>query len=456
MIERKHRRPIGFYERQFVVRNIGNFYTSFNVTGKYRGTRRITPNVLSRALKKLIRDSNYWLVYNFYRTHSYKSDKEYDGTNFEVRPLESLNYNDAVKCMSVQSFDNSVLKMFNDLRPEMNSPTLALWMVYLIESSSDKRQYVSLVCDHALLDGVSGSKFHKDLMEALNLQDEYCEMQQTLFSYEDEKDYLGDSLIGPVEQLTGLFQPNFSTIIGHFASTFKDMLTYKWTNSPVSESVFAHNVITKEMTTDYQIVNFAPSELSKMLEFCRRNKITLTPFIHIIALKLLEKRFLPSQFQDIYGCLVSLINIFKPSQLLLNSDDEWLSLMKDFHQEIIDDLSSLDSFKEKGLVKYTNVWNSQEAKIGKREGRQTLLTSNIGMLKLPKPTCFGFTLEDVIFSSSTCGRYHFILDVAASEIGGLNVVFAYLPEYSKIVYPDGTRAMDNLIAEFKSRCSTIK
>lgn len=478
MIDNKHRRPVGFYERQFVVRNIGDFYTSFNVTGKFGGSRRITPEILSCALKSLIENSNYWLVYNFFRTRCDKPDKEYDGTNFEVRPLEQLNYDDAVTHLVCDTFDSSTLRMFNDLKPDMDSATLALWKVYLIEARCDNSQYVSFICDHALLDGLSGAQLQKNLLAELNLlQYDNCVMQDQLFNYEKEKHNLGDSLIAPVEELTNLFQPSPWSVAEYYISSIKLLLPSfpKWFSSLKAEPIFAHNDIKKDMRTEYRVVNFSTEELTKMLAFCRKHGITLTPFLHVVALKVLEsiffaslypdvkfatkncitvdgRRFMPARYKYRYGCLVSLIGIVRSSQILGVKEGSWINLMKDFHQEIINDLSSLLSFKEKGLVRYTNIWDSLEAKIGKRDGRQTLLSSNLGILQIPRSSDDEFTLDDLIFSSSTCGRYHFILDAISTEIGGLNVVFAYLPEYDEVCVANGVSAMEAVVSGFKDRC----
>lgn len=478
MIESRHRRRTGFFEKQYVCRNIGAFYSNFNVTGKYGGSSHITPAILSHALRDWLENMDFWLVYNFYRCDSSISDVEADGSNFEVRPVEKLAFDSVVEFQTVDAFDSGTMEWLNDVRPPMNTENGALWKVYVFDSKADGKQYMTFLCDHALLDGMCGAEFQKTMPKFLNQNWDKTEQLTYLFDYEADKHLLGDSILEPRELMSDLFQLSYWQTAAFYLSKWARLLLpvaaseYLGLTPPAADPpIFTHSIIEKDTRSKFKIFNLNPDQLAALRAVCKDNNLTLTPLVHTLALNSLEKTLIktvsppdsvpPSTYSCIavngrknvpqtktqgfiYGCLVSATLHLDPP--LPSAVDNLLELllprMRQYQKEISENQKTLLSFKQYGgYGALSQVWKSYEQIAGTKQ-RFTLLNSNLGFIQPDVGPDSHFTLDDSFFASSTCLKYHVITNFTSTATGGLTVVIAYLPEYDSVI--------DGFVSDYKN------
>ncbi|KAG7191953.1 uncharacterized protein KQ657_002559 [Scheffersomyces spartinae] len=476
MVERRHTRRPGFFEKQYICRNIGGFYSNFNVTGKFGGSVRITPGNLSHSLRAWLEHMDFWLVYNFYRVDDSIEDEEADGSNFEVRPVTKLSFDSVVEFQTIESFDSGTLEWLNDLRPPMNTENGALWKVYVFDSQNDGKQYMTFVCDHALLDGMCGAEFHKTMPKYLNQKWDETEPLINIFDYELDKHLLGDTILGPRELMSDLFQLSYWQTATYYLTKWAKIYLpqvaseYLGLQETIDPPVFLGSTIEKDTRSKFKMFNLTPDQLKILRGVCKRYNLTLTPVVHTIALYTLENTLIKTVSKTgnqpssctciavngrkhipqtktqgfIYGCLVSAtVHNDPPLPLALSTGNKTnnindimpllLPRMNQYLNQIIDNQKSLLSFKQYGgFGALTNAWKAYKAIPGTKQ-RYTLLNSNLGFIDPGTRPESHFILEDSFFASSTCLKYHVITNFTSTAIGGLSVVIAYLPEYDLLI-----------------------
>ncbi|KAK6455196.1 alcohol acetyltransferase [Scheffersomyces xylosifermentans] len=477
MVIAAHRRKLGFNERYYLCRGNEGYYTNFNITVTY--PHRISVELLSNALKELI-TKNSWLSHNFFKLDN-QDDTVANGHNYEVRYVDKIKFEDVVTFKNVDVFDGNVLSEINNITCPMNVE-LPLWRIVVLETSNGK-QFFCGVFDHSIFDGMSGAQFMKDLTKELNTATEVYD--EYLFDYERDQLFLPKLILPAVDTLTDLFKLSFIDIVKYYANKYLPNVILNFftklrnlvSPDPMKPNlgvnpVFKCGLITKDLRTNYRVLNFSNEQIEKVTQFCRSQDLTITPYFDIIAVKCLEetvykavdpstefstinlvavngRRYYDHFENFLYGVMVCGDPILTPP---LTSD--LLSYMKYFHRTMMERIRTKSSFKLVGLYRFYNLWDFFKQKLNKADGRFTITISNLGKFVQPKGR---FEVEEIYFGSNTAITYHFILNMSTSEKGGLNVVFGYLPEYDNL-YVNDKKVLDiffekfyNMILEFPTQ-----
>ncbi|CAK7919226.1 hypothetical protein CAAN3_29S00100 [[Candida] anglica] len=480
-----HTRKPGFYERQYICRNVNKYYNNFNVTAQYN--RYISPEHLSNALRRLILKNTSFAL-NFYRQDgsTKEQDQDQNGNNFEVKPVKKILFDDVVSFEEIpDEFNDQCLESINKLQPEMNKLSTPLWGVVVYKSESLNCQYICFYCDHTLFDGTSGVQFHRDLIVELEelSNASTLEKMQILFNYEDDRDDLPTKLSPALEMKTDLYhRPFFSKIINTIINSFWNDKTIgvldalkKIFSSYFSEleikkprPFFEYNPVRPDIIHKYKIINFTPTEVKKILAFCKSEGTTLTPYIGTIGIHCLNntiipvctggeesitslrcsingRRFFPEIQDELkYGVCVSTTQY--EIEPLENSSI--VSKVRCIGDNLRKTASTKEVFWTTGdKLKETNFWDSFKKTVGGKR-RETLYTSNLGQVSIKAGD---LEVTNIWFSQSNGIAFHFVFSVVSSVGGGLNICLGYLPEYGTLKQKNSAEfAIDEFVKKFKT------
>ncbi|EMG47238.1 SPAC18B11.03c Uncharacterized protein C18B11.03c [Candida maltosa Xu316] len=465
MVEPQHRRPVEFLERYYICRTTEKYSSNFSISVRYNH-RSISKALLSHALHQLI-TNNSWFVQNYFHIN-HKMDDLANGTNYEVRILDSVKFEDAVSYKQVDQFDASCLEFLNDFVFTMKA-NLPLWKVFVFEES-DGGQVISVCYDHSHFDGLSGVQFQKDLAKELSrvANEEYFDV---LFDYRRDFDKLPKQILPARENLTDLFSLSWTEYINltlkKHVPYYDSLLNYLSPSSNGLPIFHTDKPVDKNLKTRFRILKLKPDEVDKISKYCRSIGVTLTSYFDIICLKSLQetvftkvhpssdfntsslvaingRRYYSDEIKNfLYGCMVCGAPIILPN---IKEGDNLEITMKKFHAEMTDDINSKKSFKAVGVLKYTNMWDFFKQKLNKIGGRYTLTISNLGKIGNSNDTV---TFEEMYFTSNTGVVYNFVLNMTTLPNGELTVVFGNLPEFENHEM-NNQPIMDEFLSVFKS------
>lgn len=446
----EHRRSPGFNEHTFIFRNKDGFYSNFNVTARY--SKPILRDILSNALSSLI-SKNLWLAYNFFQVAL--RDPPDVRKDYELRYVNLISFKSVVEYRKIRSFDEDTFETMNTFNNKIGEENTPLWKICVFET--DDVQYVCAYFCHSLADGGTALQFHKDLANELAHFENAEKDVEILFEYHSNL----PKVKPPVETLTPLYYPSVFQKIWLWLNV-KFPCISRWINNTVNyfsgakpPPVFSSIPIEKDLSTKFKILNFPPSQVRKITQYCRSNGITMTPFFNILGLNSIEKTIYPhfpqsdgsimyssSNFIAIegrryyerlstpfaYGTLVcGAPTIYHPMNL--KSDEDLLKYFKEFHGIIRKELDTKRSFKLVWLNLIIDFPQMLRNKIGKLE-RYTTMISNLG--KVVDDPSLLWKIEDAWFGLNTSVGYHFILNMVSTETGGLNLVIPYNPIYDEL------------------------
>lgn len=470
-------REPGFFERQYICRNVNRYYTNFNLVVKLNG--EVTKPLLSHALKRMI-DNHPWFLHNFYRIGSLKDDEINNGRNFEVKIVNVIRFEDVVEFKDIDGeMDANILEEVNLVTCPMNEPELPLWRIRVYESKNHG-QFICLCCDHSLFDAVAGLEFQKELVQTLEAcEDEVSGTLKTLKVLFDKKDIdPGHPDIEDArEKMLDLFQVPYSATLKSYLnnipfwkSASSYLSNYFTTNNRVDLNknlIFRYNPTTaNDIKAKYKILSFTTEELKNMLEFCKQKEITLTPYINILALQCLQETVFEEVKDDeteafsttslvavngrryydlpnfLYGALAGSLGLtFGPmpaaQNKILTTD-----YMLEASYKLKKCVETRECFAERGLLKDLDYWKYFSSKLG-TGGKSSLVVSNLGVVK-DKPNS-KWKIEDLWFGLNTGIMYQFVVNITSTERSGLKVVFCYTPDFDDLINDEGTKVIDNFI-----------
>lgn len=200
----------------------------------------------------------------------------------------------------------------------MNEPTLPLWRVIIFENRYNRlEQFVCFYCDHALFDGISGLEFHKELLRELsNLSSDGHTDDLKLLSILFENNETPTLDICEIEEAREEMLDIFDVPLRYrLMNCFRSFFVYKWVSSfltfsrgnliffggslaqdfdpyyldLLNHSTFTYKPISKDLSTKFKTLTFNNAEVEKMLSFCKKSNLTLTPYFNIIALQCLQE-----------------------------------------------------------------------------------------------------------------------------------------------------------------------
>mmetsp|Transcript_8519 Transcript_8519/g.10618 ORF Transcript_8519/g.10618 Transcript_8519/m.10618 type:complete len:501 (-) Transcript_8519:334-1836(-) len=491
------RRP-GFNERSYICRNTNKHYTNFNLTVKLN--QRLTPELLSHALKALI-IKNSWFTLNFYRLGTKDMDGPMNGENFEVRKVKSIRFEDVVTFKTIDStFDSNILEEVNELICSMNEPFLPLWRIIVFENKfNPSEQFICFYCDHAVFDGIAGLEFQKELLRELSNSSnskDGLELVSVLFENDEASEERSLEIDKAREEILNIFDVPFYYWIMDY---FKSSLFCKWVLSSINclrksltlfkgplaqtldpydldllkHTMFRYKPISRNLSTKYKVLSFNNEEVKKMTSFCKMQGLTLTPYFNIIALQCLQETVFTGIKEPkkqmfstssciaingrryynfpkfLYGTLTGAEILNFGSMPPFSNKIHTIEYMNAAYLKLSASLRNKNSFLAKGLQRKTNFWSFYSDRIGKLEGKSTLVVSNLGVVKNKEDS--EWKIEDVWFGLNTGSLYHFILNLITTEGKGLNLVFCYAPEYENLYNGNNEKLVDEMVKILRKR-----
>lgn len=384
----------------------------------------------------------------------------------------------------------------------MNEPTLPLWRVIIFENRYNRlEQFVCFYCDHALFDGISGLEFHKELLRELsNLSSDGHTDDLKLLSILFENNETPTLDICEIEEAREEMLDIFDVPLRYrLMNCFRSFFVYKWVSSfltfsrgnliffggslaqdfdpyyldLLNHSTFTYKPISKDLSTKFKTLTFNNAEVEKMLSFCKKSNLTLTPYFNIIALQCLQETLFAAvkdpnmgmfstsscvavngrRYYDLpyflYGTLVGaeILN-FGPMPSFSNKI-RTMAYMKAAYLRLSTSLRNKNCFLSKGLQKKKNIWSFYSERIGKLEGKTTLVISNLGVFRNEANS--GWKFENIWFGLNTGSLYHFILNLVTTQEKCLNLVFCYASEYEYLYNSASKPLLDEFLIMFTER-----
>lgn len=308
-----------YYERQFTYRLKMGVYSNFNVTVKL--DRVVTPTHLSHALRHMIRKRpNLALTAD---------------DNDQVMLLDEIQFNDVCVFEEESEFNEQTLERLNEIRFDTNLPT---WRIVVWQSPQTSTQWISCVFEHTFYDGMLGSFFAEDLVEALTgvhepkktpldfcdvvyssdepyeVNDEPVKLTRLISHAGYPKDPSSPSLkrlasyapitptprpqiYGPTLEVCDLYSSGgwwwtIKHLLLEILPSFFKKHYIKWTEGI---DLFAHPKYTNLPAkfgshTNYRIINIKPAELLTRL---RNNSMTLTPYLAAVVTRCFQQVIVP-------------------------------------------------------------------------------------------------------------------------------------------------------------------
>lgn len=474
MISENHRRKPGFHEKYFLCRNVEGYYSNFNVVGQFN--RHISRARLSQALSSLILKKPS-LLYNYFRVGLSQVPNYIE--DFELRCVDSIRFGDVVEYRQIDRFDESTFEVINTFKNPTGNANAPLWKLCIFETSDS--QYVCGYFCHSLADGGTALEFQNDLVKELAAVEDDAEYLDKLFDYERDSCRV-PKVAAPIEEQTDLYIPDLALkaklLVQHYAPRLLRLLAavyqrliLPFKKEQSSVPIFRSEVVKKDLLTKFKVINFPPSEVSKITAFCRSKDITLTPFFNIVGLHCIEKaiyphfgnkfsslnliaingrRYYPSHSNPFaYGTMVcGAPTVFHP---LHETDEGLVRDMQELHEMIQSQITSKRSFKDVWLHKWNDILRVLASKLGIMD-RFTTMISNLGKVKDDPQS--SWKLVNAWFGLNTSTGYHFILNMVSTQTGGLNLVVPYHPMYAQLSN-EKVPAMDDFVYTFKDTCNRL-
>ncbi|KAI5953515.1 hypothetical protein KGF54_002887 [Candida jiufengensis] len=453
-----------FLEKYYICRGSEKFYSNFNISVKY--DQPITKNQLSAALRSLIL-KNSWFIHNFFKVDE-KDSKVENYNNWKLKYLEQIKFRDVVTTQNIQKFNESTLEYLNGLTLNHNTKE-TLWKIILFKEDSGD-QWLTVYVDHSMFDGLSLVQFHKDLAKEISLVGNPKEVVETLFDLEKDLEHLPSKPMVASEVATDLYYPTYTKVWNHYLSkyvpgyaTVSNWLYPANTNPPLFHSP---SPVKKDLTTKYKLLKFSPEQMSKMIKFCKTERVTFTAYMDVMFIKALQnsifKDYDPTQQfsthsfiaingrryygEDIrnfkFGTMVTGIHIKTPP--VINEIDA----MKHLNVELNKEIKSRSYFKDIGMMKYVNLFNYFQSKIGAINTSSTFGISNLGKVATNKDVPIQF--KDIVFSANAGVMYGLVLNTITLPNGEMNMVISYIPNYGSLESNNekGIKRLFNLFEEY--------
>lgn len=126
-----------------------------------------------------------------------------------------------------------------------------------------------------------------------------------------------------------------------------------------------------------------------------------------------------------------------------------MAYMKAAYLRLSTSLRNKNCFLSKGLQKKKNIWSFYSERIGKLEGKSTLVISNLGVFRNEANS--GWKFENIWFGLNTGSLYHFILNLVTTQEKCLNLVFCYASEYEYLYNSASKPLLDEFLIMFTER-----
>lgn len=490
-------------ERRYIARNTLNCYLNFNVTATYN--KPVSKAQVSQALRTIMLTNDNLLLNAFRKDPSdtMEDDRRANGHNWVIKPVQKVRFDDVVSVEKIeQDTHQKESQIIAEYLSRLSSKTCALnidtppWRLLIYETG--QKTYLTFYFDHTFYDGYVGAQLHKDLIEQLDKQDE-PEYVDVL--YDQEHDKMPNLYLTYYQQEQLYSPPWYYSIMNKigqlkvvkWVSILFEQIAYRFTSigflrkvfglrfrlhpSALSRPIFSYKPTTMNFATKFQIVNLSQAELKEVLGFCKKHRLTFTPFLDVLALQTMEqvirpqvsptpisyfhftatngRRYFPymkyvtaaSAFPTMFGDVDGL------------TKEQTIDIIKSHGERIVKLMKHMVPFRSQGMgMESTNFWDFFLGCVGQII-KPTSVVTNIGNQKFE---CGQWKIENMWFSQGNGASFHFVFNVVSSH-AGMNIVIGSLPEYEelmegKMMETFGRKLKENImeISRMEHWCNRMK
>ncbi|CAN3366916.1 hypothetical protein DICA3_F06040 [Diutina catenulata] len=447
----KPSRQPSWLERWYIVRIGLGFYTNFSLSLEV--DHPVSKQDLFHALMKLVRRQP-WLTLQFY-----EDIPGYAGNapGWRLSVVDRIDFATAVEFIDVDEFDDRTFETLNETSIGMNRPDHPLWRVRVYTTKAGRTIIAGLFC-HSIFDGGTGLQFVRDVVSELAGESNCtCELE-SIYNYDKDGTFADGAIPPATDDRTNLYDPtrwelwsfqasqwahaHLPVWLVHFWSWLSSWVVSVVAPGPLRPNLSTHPVFhnphhTWSSKTDTRVLNFnfSPDQTRDMLQFCKNQGVTLTPFLNVAVLKALQgtlfasqpgatmssyiayqgRRYFPEVTQGVMVCghLVNVGTITDP-----------LATLRALNRHQWSAVESRVAFRELGLVRYREYSEVMESTL--RGTKKSLTISNLGRV----PTEHNrYRVLDAKFVSCTGASYNTILNIVSTPVGGLNTTFCYYPGF---------------------------
>ena len=430
---------------------------------------------MSQALRTIMLTNDNLLLNAFRKDPSdtMEDDRRENGHNWVIKLVQKVRYDDVVSVEKLEQDtqldeDQIVAEYLSNISTRtcpLNTDTPP-WRFVIYET--DKKTYFTFYFDHTFFDGIVGAQFHEDFITQLDKQEapEYVDVL-----YDQEKDGAPNLYLTYYQQQQLYSWPWYYPIINRigqlklvkWVSTLFEQIAYRFSSisflrkvfglrfrlnpSALSLPTFSFQPSKINYATRFGIVNLDQLELQEVLSFCKMNKLTLTPFLDIMAVQTLEevirpqvsltpikyfhftaingRRYFPymkyvtstTAFPTFFGALDHL------------AKQQIVDIMKSHCERTLKEIKSWAAFRSQGMyMECRNFWDFFLAGVGLMN-IPTSAVSNIGNHQFDSGL---WKIENMWFSQGNGASFHFVFNAVSSH-AGLNIVIGFLPEYEELM-----------------------
>lgn len=450
-------RAADFFERYYIWRDTtGSLNKGFNMSVSL--SRPVDDALLSQALRATVLAHPQLLLHlkrnkDKDEADAQAADAQANGLNYVVGLISHLAFADVVR-HTTTALDDAELTRLADVRTACDASTPS-W--YLQVSSTPESQYLTFACNHVFFDGKSAVHFFDDLVGALAKASEVKEPLPFVDILYDPKI---DSVVVPPSSssVVDLFDSPWWYIAKQLAArvvpTVVRLAITRYYSGPdlTSNPIFNVQPFCATNISRFHCVHLDAEELTALLARCRAVGATMAPFLaasacsaldqsvvaaiggshtHVTQLIVCGRRFYPHMADKVrYGLYVSVAQDAVKSGLPVASTAATLS------RNLSALLYDRSRFWLVGLLRYVNIWAHTQEKFDKKEVRNTVEVSNVGLVRIEHGQ---WAVEDYVFSQGITTS-HLTLSVASTPKGGMNIVISSIDSLHEYEV-DGVNAM---------------
>ncbi|KAK6205514.1 alcohol acetyltransferase [Scheffersomyces amazonensis] len=468
-------RPLSLSEHFLRSRTATRFYNNFQVTGTY--SQNISSHLIwvYMALRKSLLDYPI-LICNIQR--------EKDDCVF--RPINSAKLGDIVELSDIHgniengAINEKFMKYLNTISFDLYSETPLFKLVILGE-------HVSAVFEHTITDGLVGPYFHEIFLKNLDYvsNESNCteyeilygkiptqvNLDSTLFNFEKDQSFFTHSLPPPSDIFVE--DPELDFTYGdpdYHEKAIPEGYETKWPGRFEP---------THDQSIGYKLVHFDPDEAKQLVDKCRSQGTTLTPFIQVVHVLTMQPIYgdkhytshrmaitlrrhakpenVPDYFQDAYA---------EPGYKLLGGwahvgprenypplfEFSW-DKVKEIHRNLVADTNNTRLYNIYQPFKnvYSKTSNNDEFfQLSMQAKADATKLSNLGFINFPvyKSTPgIDWTVNNLVFSQDVSApTADFVYNIISTPLGGLNIVVSFQDHRSDDL---SNESLEGLVAKFR-------
>lgn len=325
------------------------------------------------------------------------------------------------------------------------------------------------------MDGVAGANFHEILLQNFSFIETKPEEYNTkygsvgvgvLFDYTLDKDKIVYSLPPPIDYFLQDYNLDYSSDPTHFCKAIPEGTT-KWPGLHLAK---------RDYEISYNIINFTPSEVSKILKQCKERKVTLTSYITIMH-ALTVTPIIGDDHYSVYKIALNLRRHLNPNAIQTEEykhdlqDKSHFALGCSSHMGYPQNIGPIRKFSWDDVVKVNvnlleTVSNDRALNFSKafidtaslhddnlpyfqsflgKPRPDTVKVSNIGCVRAKAEK--GWEITDMIFAQDMAIiAAEFQFNIVSTPLGGLNFVWCYIKDNGQVCEGYASKLKQNMLS----------